>query len=77
MSQETDVDFLFKVYDVLQDLMKQHEIINTSLKDLSVCEEDQDFTPVENASTAIIAACEKMSSNLKNLTATVDDKYSK
>ena len=65
MSQETDVDFLFKVYDVLQDLMKQHEIINASLKDLSVCEEDQDFTPVENASAAIIAACEKIEKELK------------
>ena len=65
MSQETDVDFLFKVYDVLQDLMKQHEIINASLKDLSVCEEDQDFTPVENPSTAIIATCEKIENQLK------------
>ena len=65
MSQETDVDFLFKVYDVLQDLMKQHEIINTSLKDLSVCEEDQDFTQLENASAAIIAACKKIENELK------------
>ena len=65
MSQETDVDFLFKVYDVLQDLMKQHEIINASLKELSVCEEDKDLTPVENASTAIIEASEKIENKLK------------
>ena len=65
MSQETDVDFLFSVYDVLQDLMKQHEIINASLKELSVCEENQDFTPVENASTAIIEACERIENKLK------------
>ena len=65
MSQETHVTFLFKVYDVLQDLMKQHEVINASLKDLSVCEEDQDFTPVENASAAIIAACKKIENQLK------------
>ena len=64
MSQETDIDFLFKVYDVLQDLMKQHEVINASLKNLSVCEEDQDFTP-ENASAAIIAACVKIENQLK------------
>ena len=60
MSLETDVDLLFKIYDALQDLMKQHEIISATLKDLSICEEDQDFTPVENASAAIIAACEKI-----------------
>ena len=65
MSQGTDIDILFKVYDILQDLMKQHEIINVSLKDLSVCEEDQAFTPVENASAAIIAACEKIENELK------------
>ena len=65
MSRETDIDFLFKVYDVLQDLMKQHEVINASLKNLSVCEEDQDFTPVENASAAIIAACVKIENQLK------------
>ena len=64
MSLETDVDLLFKIYDVLQDLMKQHEIISTALKDLSICEEDQDFTPVENASAAIIAACEKIENQL-------------
>ena len=65
MSQETDMDFLFKVYDGLQDLMKQHELINATLKNLSICEEDQDFTPVEKASTAIIAACEKIENQLK------------
>ena len=65
MSQETDVDFLFNVYDVLQDLMKQHEIINACLKNMSVCEEDQDFAPVENASAAIIEACEKIENKLK------------
>ena len=65
MSQETDIDFLFKVYYVLQDLMKQHEVINASLKNLSVCEEDQDFTPVESASAAIIAACVKIENQLK------------
>ena len=65
MSQETDIEFLFKVYDVLQDLMKQHEVINASLKNLSVCEEDQDFTPVENASADIIAACKKIENELK------------
>ena len=64
MSLETDVDLLFKVYDALQDLMKQHEIISAALKDLSICEEDQDFTPVENASAAIIAACEKIEKQL-------------
>ena len=64
MSLETDVDLLFKIYDVLQDLMKQHEIISAALNDLSICEEDQDFTPVENASAAIIAACEKIENQL-------------
>ena len=64
MSLETDVDLLFKVYDALQDLMMQHEIISNALKDLSICEEDQDFTPVENASAAIIAACEKFENQL-------------
>ena len=66
MSLETDVaDSLFKVYDVLQDIMKHHEVANSSLHDLSVCEDDHDFTPVETASAAIISACEKIEDQFK------------
>ena len=61
MSTPTDVNnSLFEVYVFLQDVMKQHEIIDSTLKDLSVCEENQDFTPLETASIAIIDACKKI-----------------
>ena len=65
MSLESDVDCLYKVYEVLQDIMKQHEIISSSLHNLSVCEDDQSFTPVENASAAIVVACEKIEDQFK------------
>ena len=60
MSLQTDVDLLFGVYDALQDMMKHHDVIHNTLKDLSVKENDQDFTPLEVASAAIVAACEKI-----------------
>ena len=61
MSTPTDVNnSLFEVYVFLQDVMKQHEIIDSALKDLTVCEENQDFTPLETASAAIIDACNKI-----------------
>ena len=59
MSLETDVDSLFKVYVMLQDIMKQHEVISSSLEGLSVKEDNQDFSTIENASVAIIEACNK------------------
>ena len=65
MALETDVDLLFKVYEVLQDIMKQHEVINSTLQNLSICEDDQDFTPVENASAAIVVACGKIENEFK------------
>ena len=54
MSLQSDADLLFKVFDALQDLMAQHEVINTTLTDLAIQENDQDFTPLENASAAIV-----------------------
>ena len=66
MSTQTDVNSsLFEVYVFLQDVMKQHEIIDSALKDLTVCEENQDFTPLETASAAIIDACNKIENQLK------------
>ena len=64
MSLQSDVDLLFKVFDALQDLMEHHEAINTTLTDLAIQENDQDFTPLENASAAIIATCEKIEKQL-------------
>ena len=64
MSLQSDVDLLFKVFDALQDLMEHHEAINTTLTDLAIQENDQDFTPLENASAAIIATCEKIENQL-------------
>ena len=64
MSLQTDVDLLFGVYDALQDMMKHHDVIHNTLKDLSVKENDQDFTPLEVASAAIVAACEKIKNQL-------------
>ena len=64
MSLQTDVDLLFGVYDALQDMMKHHDVIHNTLKDLSVKENDQDFTPLEVASAAIVTACEKIEKQL-------------
>ena len=64
MSLQSDVDLLFKVFDALQDLMAQHEVINTTLTDLAIQENDQDFTPLETASAAIIATFEKIENQL-------------
>ena len=64
MSTPKDVNSLFEVYVFLQDVMKQHEIIDSALKDLSVCEENHDFTLMEKASAAIIEACNKIENQL-------------
>ena len=60
MSVKTDINSLFEVYVMLQDVMKQHEIINSTLKDLSLQEDNQDFSSIENASVVIIEACKKI-----------------
>ena len=60
MSVKTDINSLFEVYVMLQDVMKQHEIINSTLKDLFLQEDNQDFSSIENASVAIIEACNKI-----------------
>ena len=64
MSTETDVDLLFDLFLTVQDLMKQHEIIDSSLKELSLREDGQDFTTLENASHEIINSCNKMENRL-------------
>ena len=59
MSAETDVHTLF------QDIMKQHDLIDLTLKDLSTCEDTQDYATLENAAAAIIEACEQVENQFK------------
>ena len=65
MSAEPDVELLSELYLLLQDLMEQHQIVDAALKDLCLSEEDQDFTPIENASNVIIDTCDKIENELK------------
>ena len=65
MSAETDVHTLFQVYASLQDIMKQHDLIDLTLKDLSTCEDTHDYATLENAAAAIIEACEKVENQFK------------
>ena len=64
MSPQADVDLLSDLYHLLQDLMEQHQIVDEALKDLYLREDDQDFSPIENASTLIINTCEKIEDRL-------------
>ena len=65
MSAETDVHTLFQVYAYLQDIMKQHDLIDLTLKDLSTCEDTHNFVTLENAAAAIIEACEQVEKQFK------------
>ena len=70
MSAETDVHTLFQVYASLQDIMKQHDLIDLTLKDLSTCEDTQDYATLENAAASKL----KTNSNLKRVSVAVKDK---
>ena len=64
MAAQTDMDsdLLFELYAHLQDLLKYHQEIDKSLKDLALRDSPlpHDFEPIENASSAIIDTCEKL-----------------
>ena len=64
MAAQTDMDsdLLFELYAHLQDLLKYHQEIDQSLKDLALKDSSlpHDFEPIENASSAIIDTCEKL-----------------
>ena len=65
MSTEAEADSLFNLYDLLQDLMDHHVAIDTSLKELSLKDEDHDLSQIESASTAIIDACTQIENKFK------------
>ena len=63
MATHTDAssDQLFELYSLLQDLMTHHVDIDNTLKELALRDcLPHDFEPIENASSTIIAACEKI-----------------
>ena len=64
MAAQTDMDsdLLFELYAHLQDLLKYHQEIDQSLKDLALKDSSlpRDFQPIENASSSIIDTCEKL-----------------
>ena len=64
MSHEADVDNLFKLYVLLQDLMSQHMIIDETVKEISVSESKIDLESLESAATAIITICQELEKDL-------------
>ena len=62
MASKADVvpDQLFKVYTLLQDLLKFHVEIDTSLKTMVEDADSEDFDTIENTSNAIIETCNKI-----------------
>ena len=64
MSHEADVDNLFKLYVLLQDLMNQHMIIDETVKEISVSESKLDLESLESAATAIITICQELEKDL-------------
>ena len=63
MAAQTDMDsdLLFELYAHLQDLLKYHQEIDQSLKDLALKDSSlpHDFEPIEDTSSAI-DTCEKL-----------------
>ena len=57
---DVDVDNLFKLYVLLQDLMNQHMIIDETVKNLSVSEGQVDLEQLDSAATAILSLCKEI-----------------
>ena len=66
MSSEADVDVdnLFKLYVLLQDLMTQHMVIDETVKEISISEATLDLETLESATTAIINLCQQLEKDL-------------
>ena len=64
MSGEADVDNLFKLYVLLQDLMSQHMIIDETVKEISVSESNLDLESLVCAASAIITVCQEIEKDL-------------
>ena len=64
MSHEADVDNLFKLYVLLQDLMNQHMIIDETVKEISISESELDLESLDSAATAIITICQELEKDL-------------
>ena len=63
-SADVDVDNLFKLYVLLQDLMTQHLVIDETVKETSVSEGTLDLETLESAATAIITICQQLEKDL-------------
>ena len=61
---DVDVDNLFKLYVLLQDLMNQHMIIDETVKNLSVSKGQVDLKQLDSAATAIISLCKEIEEDL-------------
>ena len=59
MSTTSDMDQLFDLYVLLQDLMKKHLIINEAVKELALSEPQlRDFETIELACMSILEGCD-------------------
>ena len=57
MANVTDIDLLAEFYDLLQNLMREHSVIDEKLKEISLTENFDELERIENASLAIIETC--------------------
>ena len=64
MSGEAHVDNLFKLFNLLQDLMAQHMIIDEAVKEVSGSESSLDLESLESAATVVISLCEEIEKDL-------------
>ena len=64
MSGEAHVDNLFKLFNLLQDLMAQHMIIDETVKEVSGSESSLDLESLESAATVVISICEEIEKDL-------------
>ena len=66
MSKSQDVDNLFELYALLQNMMQSHVEIDERLKELSSnIPKPDDFEPIKTAATAIIKACDEIEKSVK------------
>ena len=64
MSDKQEVQNLYKLYVLLQDLMGQHMIIDAAVKEHSVSEDKLDLDTLESAASAIMNICQEIEKDL-------------
>ena len=64
MPDKQEVQNLYKIYVLLQDLMGQHMIIDAAVKENSVSEDKLDLDTLESAASAIMNICQEIEKDL-------------